>query len=149
MSMDYIKVKFLKNGKPSGRSYTYRTPIDVVPGDTVQINSSAKGIVVEADVPEEEIKAYRDKVKTIVGLAEENATETFDLPTATLTQAIYCRDHGYPQFAPKSGSCYRCGQNIYMEGKQRNGKPSKGISVERAGKELITGCPHCNWSFCE
>lgn len=69
--MQIIKVKFLKGDQPAGRAYIYYSPVAVNPGDTIQINSSAKGVVVEADVPEEEIKAYWDKVKTIVGLVDE------------------------------------------------------------------------------
>ena len=38
----------------------------------MQINSSAKGIVTEVDVPEEEVAAFADKVKSIVGLVEES-----------------------------------------------------------------------------
>ena len=36
-------------------------------GDVVQISSSAKGIVTEVDVPEEEVAAFADKVKSIAG----------------------------------------------------------------------------------
>lgn len=147
--MQIIKVRFLKEDKPAGKEYTYYSLVAVKPGDTVQINSSAKGVVTEVDVPEAEIAAYRDKVKTIVGLVEDKPVETFDPAAATLTQATYCRNHGYPHFAPASGRCWKCNQNIYAEGKQRNGNRSNGISVERAGRELITGCPHCCWSFCE
>lgn len=68
--MQIIKVKFLKGDQPAGRAYTYYSPVVVKPGDTVQINSSAKGVVVEADVPEAEIEAYRDKVKTVAGLVK-------------------------------------------------------------------------------
>lgn len=69
-----IKVKFLKGEKPSGREYTYRSDGQVNVGDMVQINSSAKGIVTEIDVPEEEVAAFADKVKSIVGLVEESET---------------------------------------------------------------------------
>ena len=147
--MQIIKIKFLKDGIPVGKDYTYYSAVEVVPGNIVQINSSAKGIVTEVDISESEIKAYRDKVKCIVGKVQEESVETFDATVAILKQANYCRDHGYPQFAPESGRCFKCNQNIYAEGKRRNGNPSNGISVERAGRELITGCPHCNWSFCE
>lgn len=68
--MQLIKVQFLKDTKPTGKAYTYFSPVN--PCDTVQINTAAKGVVVEVDVPEEEIAAYRDKVKCIVGLVEEN-----------------------------------------------------------------------------
>lgn len=146
--MQIIKVRFLKEDKPTGKEYTYYSPVAVKSGDTVQINSGAKGVVTEVDVPEAEITAYRDKVKTIVGLVEEKPTETFDPEKANAAQIKYCREHNYPHFAP-AGRCWRCHQNIYLSGKRRDGNPSKGISVERAGQELITGCPHCCWSFCE
>ena len=67
-----IKVQFLKGDKPSGRAYAYRSDIPVKVGDKVQINSSAKGIVTEVDVPEEEIATFTDKVKSIVGLVGES-----------------------------------------------------------------------------
>ncbi|SET71177.1 hypothetical protein [Enterocloster clostridioformis] len=71
-----IKVQFLKGDKPSGRAYTYRSDVLVKVGDKVQINSSAKGIVTEVDVPEEEVAAFADKVKSIVGIeAEDKAGE--------------------------------------------------------------------------
>lgn len=67
-----IKVKFLKGEKPSGREYTYRSDGQVNVGDMVQINSSAKGIVTEVEVPEEAVAAFADKVKSIVGLVKES-----------------------------------------------------------------------------
>lgn len=65
--MNIIKVKFLKSGQPSGRAYTYFSKDPVAVGDTVQINSSSRGIVTAVAVPEEEIRDYRDKVKFIYG----------------------------------------------------------------------------------
>lgn len=59
-------------------------------------------------------------------------------------------------FAPASGFCYNCHKQIYadVEVSIRNWKTgemekvvSHGISVERAGRELATGCPHCHRSF--
>lgn len=67
-----ISVKFLKGDKPSGREYTYRFDGQVNVGDMVQINSSAKGVVTEIDVPEKEVVTFADKVKSIVGLVEES-----------------------------------------------------------------------------
>ncbi|MGR5607571.1 hypothetical protein [Enterocloster clostridioformis] len=67
-----IRVQFLKGEKPSGREYTYRSEVPVKAGDKVQINSSAKGIVTEVDVPDEEVAAYADKVKSIIGVVEES-----------------------------------------------------------------------------
>jgi len=66
-----IKVKFLKNDTPQGRAYTYYSNEIVKPNELVQINESAKGVVTEVDVPEEEIKDFKDKVKTIIGKVEE------------------------------------------------------------------------------
>lgn len=144
--MNLIKCRFLKDNQPTGKPYTYDSPVAVKPGDIVQINNSAKGIVTEVDVPEMEIEAYRDKVKTIVGWVEDKPAETFDPQKANYAQIKYCREHNYPHFAP-AGRCWRCGNNIY-EQHEKNGHVC-GISVERAGRELITGCPHCCWSFCD
>ena len=44
-------------------------------------------------------------------------------------------------FAPSNGICYRCGQNI-AEGEN-------GITLDDLGDYIITGCPHCHYSFCE
>lgn len=67
--MNIIKVKFLKTGLPSGRAYTYYSDKPVEVGDLVQINAQSVGVVTEIDVPEEEIKDYKDKVKYIHGKA--------------------------------------------------------------------------------
>lgn len=70
--MQIIKVRFFKDGNPSGKAYTYYSPVNVAVGDTVQISSTSTGVVVEVDVPLEEVWAYRDRIKTIVGLVEVN-----------------------------------------------------------------------------
>ena len=76
--MKLIKVRFLKFGMPSGREYTYRSDIDVKPGDIVELPHPVpqpdgtpynRGCVTQTNVPEAEIEAFRDKVKTIIGLA--------------------------------------------------------------------------------
>lgn len=64
-----IKVKFLKNDTPQGRPYTYYSNEIVKPGDLLQINESAKGVVTEVDVPEDTIKDFADKVKWVHGKA--------------------------------------------------------------------------------
>lgn len=147
--MKIIKVRFLREGNPHGKPYTYYSPVNVAIGDTVQINSASTGVVTEVDVLEEEIAPYRDAVKTIIGLAETKTEEIFDPEKAHNAQVAYCREKMYPHFAPSDGKCWRCRQNIYLPGKNRNWYQSLGINVERAGREIITGCPHCNWSFCE
>ena len=63
-----IKVKFNKEGGPHGREYSYLTPIEVAIGDVVEIETSgkvAKGTVTQTNVHESEIKAFKDKVKTL------------------------------------------------------------------------------------
>ena len=74
-------------------------------------------------------------------------TETFDIIEAAKAQANLCSAKGYPHFAPTSGRCYNCGKNIYQQ--IDHGDFKTGVSVERAGHELITGCPHCHYSYCE
>ena len=66
---------------------------------------------------------------------------TYDSIKARQAQKKYCEEHNLPHFAPESGVCWRCGNNIYYG--------QRGISVEEAGSTLITGCPHCHWSYCE
>lgn len=67
-----IKVKFLRNGQPSGRAYTYYTPEEVAVGDIVELDSRsgiAQGVVTQIDVPEEEILVFGDGAKAIIGKA--------------------------------------------------------------------------------
>ena len=71
----------------------------------------------------------------------------FDVKEAIKAQEKLCIEKGYPHFAPYDGVCYRCGKNIYKP--IEKGKYIRGITVERAGSELITGCPHCKYSYCE
>lgn len=71
-----IKVKFIKNEKPLGREYTYRSQIPLNVGDTVELPSGGIGTVTEIDVPKESVKAYAEKIKEIVGKKEEEKAET-------------------------------------------------------------------------
>lgn len=66
-----IKVKFIRNGEPKGREYTYRAPDDVKVGDMVEL-PSGKGVVTEVDVPESEVAGYADRVKEIVKIINES-----------------------------------------------------------------------------
>ena len=63
-------------------------------------------------------------------------------------QKKYCDKSGAPHFAPSSGRCFNCNRNIYDD-YVINGRDSKGITLESAEKELVTGCPHCNRSYCD
>ena len=74
----------------------------------------------------------------------------FDAQESIRAQENYCKENKLPHFAPHDGRCWSCNQQIYAEGKSRwNGGISRGVSVEKAGTELITGCPHCNRSYCD
>ncbi|WBX80150.1 hypothetical protein PD280_21540 [Virgibacillus salarius] len=58
-----------------------------------------------------------------------------------------------------SGWCWNCNKNIYEPNEKERtlfweeGKPTEkyttGITVEKAANELITGCPHCNRTYCD
>lgn len=76
--MNLVKVKFLKNGKPYGRAYTYESPVKVEVGNLVQINEDSIGEVVETNVPVSEIENFRDKLKSIVGIAKDAVGLTDD-----------------------------------------------------------------------
>ena len=69
---------------------------------------------------------------------EEQATYNSEL--AHKAQCDLCDRRKLPHFAPLDGICFYCGGNIYTDG---------GVSVEEAGKRLITSCPLCRRSYCE
>lgn len=56
--MQYIKAKFLKEDKPTGRAYTYRCADNVKPGDIVTDAKGSKLQVVDEPVDAEWIVAY-------------------------------------------------------------------------------------------
>lgn len=69
-----IKLKFLRNGEPSGREYTYICKSGVLVGDTVIVrppespdHEPPKGVITMVDVPESEVESFKDKLKEIVG----------------------------------------------------------------------------------
>lgn len=73
----------------------------------------------------------------------------YDTRKAADAQRRYCEEHGYHFFAPwRSGFCFHCGRDIYEPVTWPDGRTT-GITVEGAGKSLITGCPHCHYSFCD
>lgn len=74
-------------------------------------------------------------------------TETFDVQKAIAAQKQLQADKGYPDFAPTNGVCWKCRHQIYEEMEHKGYKT--GISVESAATSLVTGCPHCNYSYCE
>lgn len=82
----------------------------------------------------------------------------YDAEKARQAQKKLCKEKGYPHFAPASGRCWKCNNNIYspIEHERKNwqtgevvGKYTTGITAEQASNELVTGCPHCNCSYCD
>ena len=65
-----IKARYLKNGKMTGREYTFCSDILVKPGDTVEVGT-AQAVVTSTDVSEDSILPFRDKLKKIDRKAEE------------------------------------------------------------------------------
>ncbi len=77
--------------------------------------------------------------------------ETFNSAEACKAQSALWDEKDYPHFAPSSGICYSCNQDIYSPKTQIQGDRqwTTGISVESASKSLVTGCPHCHRSYCD
>ncbi|WP_085833520.1 hypothetical protein [Clostridium merdae] len=70
MKTNVIKLRFVRNGEPSGREYTYFTNTEVAVGDMVDIDGRSglsQGVVTAINVPEEEIAPFKDVAKTILG----------------------------------------------------------------------------------
>lgn len=68
----YIKVKFLKNGEPNGREYTYKSTFPVSVGQEVLLPVGGNGIVTEINVPEKDVENFKDKIKEIEEVVEES-----------------------------------------------------------------------------
>lgn len=65
-----IKCKFLKDGEPYGKEYSYLTNESVAIGDVVQAETQqgvADLVVTALNVPEEEVESFKDKLKYIIG----------------------------------------------------------------------------------
>lgn len=87
----------------------------------------------------------------------EETEKVYDIEKAAKAQSKYCKERGIPYYAPKGGgTCWQCRKNIYAPikyevrnqlGELTGGTKISGIDVEKAGSQLITGCPHCGHSF--
>ena len=79
----------------------------------------------------------------------------FNVEKSIAAQKKLCEGKGAPHFAPDDGKCWHCRQNIYSKQTRRTlgetgfKEYTTGVSVETAGRIPITGCPHCNRSFCD
>ena len=68
----YIKVKFLKNGEPHGREYTYKSTFPVRVGQEVLLPGGGNGVVTEINVPAKEVESFNDKIKEVESVVEES-----------------------------------------------------------------------------
>lgn len=74
--MKLVKLQFLRNGVESGKEYTYLADDETLkPGDIVQVSEPPMGVITQVDVPEEEVAAFKDKLKKIVGKAPAKESE--------------------------------------------------------------------------
>ena len=80
-----------------------------------------------------------------------NMAKTYNAVEAAKAQERYCNEHEISVFSPTNGWCSSCGRNIFEPYTVQHGSETiqLGITVEEAGKRLITGCPHCNHTFCD
>ena len=68
----YIKVKFLKNGEPHSREYTYKAAFPVSVGQEVLLPGGGNGVVTEINVPAKEVESFNDKIKEVESVVEES-----------------------------------------------------------------------------
>ena len=75
--MKYIKAKFLKDGKPIGRAYTYKAADDVKTGDVVSNVNGTELMVVDEPIEENWLKTYgAERIATVEKYVEANKTES-------------------------------------------------------------------------
>lgn len=75
--MQYIKAKFMKQDKPAGRTYTYRTEDELKFGDIVTDAKGSKLTVVDEPVDMAWVKAYgADKVGVVRKYVESKKAES-------------------------------------------------------------------------
>ncbi len=99
--MQYIKAKFLKGDKPTGKAYTYRTDDDVKPGDIVTDSKGSKLMVVDEPVDAEWILMYgADKVGIVKKYHERKAD------VDSLDDETRCKYCTYNSDCPKGVRCY-------------------------------------------
>ena len=75
--MQYIKAKFMKDDKPTGRSYTYACETELKPGDIVTNDKGSKLTVVDEKVDMTFVEAYgADKVGVVKKYVEQEKAES-------------------------------------------------------------------------
>ena len=85
--MQYIKAKFMKDEKPTGRAYTYACETEVKPGDIVTNDKGSKLTVVDEPVDAAWIMAYgADKVGVVKKYVEQTEYRIVDIRDANTRQ---------------------------------------------------------------
>lgn len=75
--MQYIKARFLKGSKPTGRAYTYKAADDVKEGDIVTNINGTKLMVIDEPMDEDWIKSYGEQnIATVEKYVEANKAES-------------------------------------------------------------------------
>ena len=101
-----------------------------------------KAVKYQKDHGEDEFVFYDNrefkKIARTIIKSFDNELWNEEIREAIDAQRQYCKEHKYPMFAPNDGFCFSCGKQIYTR-----------INSEYAGKEHITGCPHCSRSYCD
>lgn len=101
-----------------------------------------KAVKYQKDHGEDEFVFYDNRdfrhIAQVIIKSFENELWNKNIRSAIAAQKQYCRDNKAPHFAPEDGFCWSCGKQIYTR-----------IDEKQAGKDLITGCPHCNRSYCD
>ena len=68
----YVKVKFIKNGEPRGREYTYKSTFPVRVGHEVLLPGGGNGVVTEINVSDEDVESFKDKIKEVEDVVDES-----------------------------------------------------------------------------
>lgn len=81
----------------------------------------------------------------------QEAPKTFNSSLAVAAQSKFCKDNKHPNFTYGDPFCIRCRKNIYEPVTRTQGDQTYaiGILVESTGSRCVTGCPHCNVSYCD
>lgn len=59
--MNFYKVKFLKSGQPAGRAYTYKSQLNLAPGDKVELPGGKRAVVVDELVDMDWVQTYGEE----------------------------------------------------------------------------------------
>lgn len=75
--MNLVKAKFLRNGEPSGREYSYIVPdgVELAVGDYALLRKDGVGIITAVNVDTSEVGCPLDKLKELIGKYEPEKQE--------------------------------------------------------------------------